>query len=153
MGAIVQQENSAWVWLKNNRDMCVEALLIYLGLGLIFKGIQFILNRELAQEYASHVHIPFFEFLTMHVVVAVNVAGGLLLTLGLITRVAALIQIPILLGAIFFVHWQQGLFSRSESLEFVILLLFLMIFFVIYGGGRLSVDEVLARRKFPRKTL
>lgn len=149
---MVQQDNT-WVWLKDNRDMCIEALRIYLGLGLMFKGIQFIVDKELAQEYASQVTIPFLEFLTMHIVVAINIAGGLLLAIGLLTRIAALIQIPVILGAIFFVHLHQGLFTRSQNLEFVVLVLFLLLIFVVYGGGRLSVDEVLARRKFPRKHL
>jgi putative oxidoreductase len=70
-----------------------------------------------------------------------------LLAIGLITRIAALIQVPILFGAIFFVHMQQGLFSRQQDLEFVILVLFLLLMFAVYGGGRLSVDYVLEKRR------
>jgi uncharacterized membrane protein YphA (DoxX/SURF4 family) len=135
------------VWLYNNRDMCIEALRIYLGLGLFIKGIHFITNKELALEYMNQLSIPFFQFLSVHVLVIIHLIGGFLLTIGLLTRIAALIQIPLLLGAIFFVHWQQGLFSRAENLEFVLLVLFLLLVFSIYGGGRFSIDGYLAQRK------
>jgi len=143
----MQQQKSMLDWLNDNRDMCIEALRIYLGIGLILKGIQFIYNSKLAEEYAQQLTIPFFNFLSMHVIVVVHIAGGILLTLGFLTRIAALIQVPILLGAIFFIHWQKGLFGPAQDLEYVLLVLFLLLVFVGYGGGRLSIDGLLARRK------
>lgn len=142
----MDQNSSLLSWCKNNREMAIEFLRIYLGLSLFIKGLQFIINQEYAQEYMTLVTIPFFEYLSMHVVSTVHIAGGLLMTIGLITRAAALIQAPILLGAIFFVHLQQGLFTKSQSLELVILVFFLLLVFAIYGGGRLSVDYILDKR-------
>ncbi len=141
------QKNSIIVWLNDNRDMCIETLRIFLGIGLMLKGLQFLLNDQLASEYMNRVSLPFFEFLSVHVVVVLHLAGGFLLAIGLITRIAALIQVPVLFGAIFFVHMQQGLFSRAQNLEFVILVLFLLLIFSVYGGGRLSVDYLLENRK------
>lgn len=141
------QENNIGRWLDDNREMAVEALRIYLGLGLILKGVQFILNKEQAAEYMSLIHFPFFEFFSIHIVVLLHLAGGLFLTIGLLTRIAALIQVPVLFGAIFFVHMQQGLFTKAQNLEFVILVLFLLLFFVFYGGGCLSVDYYLKNKK------
>ena len=147
MGAFMQQENSVLNWLNENRDMCIEALRIYLGIALMLKGLQFIDNKELATEYMSQLNIPFFQFLSVHILVVVHLACGFLLAIGFLTRIAALIQVPLLLGAIFLVHWHQGLFGRTQDLEYVILVLFLLLVFVGYGGGRLSVDYLLARRK------
>lgn len=145
---MMQQRNSTWLWFKENRDMWIEALRIYLGIALFLKGLQFIYHQELREELITQVALPFFEFLSMHVVILLHLAGGLLLALGLLTRIAALIQIPNLLGAIFFVHIRQGLFQKSQNLELVTLVLFLLIVFVGYGSGRLSVDHVLERRKW-----
>lgn len=141
------QKNSIISWLNDNRDMCIETLRIYLGVGLILKGLQFLLNNQLATEYMNRVSLPFFDFLSIHVIVIIHLAGGFLLAIGLITRIAALIQVPLLFGAIFFVHMQQGLFTREQSLEFVILVLFLLLIFSVYGGGRLSVDYYLEKRR------
>ncbi|HXW53109.1 MAG TPA: DoxX family protein [Myxococcota bacterium] len=142
----MQQENRLSAWLRRNRAMAIEILRIYLGIALLVKGVQFVMNPEQAVEYANMVRFPFFEFLSMHLVAVLHIAGGFLLAIGLITRIAALIQIPILFGAVFFVHFQQGLFSKSQDLEYVILVFFLLLVFVVYGGGRLSVDYVIEQR-------
>lgn len=133
-------------WLKDNREMAIEVLRIYLGIALLIKGIQFMGGNQPASEYLKMVTIPVFDFLSIHVVAMFHVAGGILLTIGLITRLAALIQVPNLLGAVFFVHLQQGLFTKEQNLEFVILVLLLLLVFSVYGGGRLSIDYVIERR-------
>ncbi len=142
----MQQENSLSVWLRANRAMAIEVLRIYLGIALFIKGIQFVMNPEQAAAYATMIRFPFFEFLSMHIVAVVHIAGGFLLAIGLITRIAALIQLPILFGAVFFVHFRQGLFTKSQDLEYVILVFFLLLVFVVYGGGRLSVDYMIEKR-------
>jgi putative oxidoreductase len=140
-------QESYWrLWFKNNREIAIEGLRIYLGVALLIKGIQFMVNEELAQEYMAKITIPFFEFISIHIVALIHIAGGFLLAIGLITRIAALIQIPNLLGAVFFVHLQQGLFTRVQNLEFVILVLFLLFVFVVYGGGQISLDHIFDKR-------
>lgn len=141
------KEGSIKAWALENRDMAIEALRIYLGIALLLKGVQFAVNHEIAQEYLGQINIPAIDFFSFHVLVVVHLAGGILLTIGLITRIAALIQIPLLFGAIFFVHMQQGLFTRSQNLEFVILVLVLLLVFSVYGGGRFSVDGILEKRQ------
>lgn len=134
-------------WLKNNRAMAVEALRIYLGISLFFKGLFFISNPNQVHIYMEMVDLPFLPFLSIHVVAIAHLACGLLLALGLITRIAALIQVPILLGAVFFVHWPKEVFFMNQDLEYVIQVLVLLLFFCIYGGGSLSVDEKLFKNK------
>jgi putative oxidoreductase len=72
---------------------------------------------------------------------AAHLAGGALLALGLITRTAAIVQIPALIGAVFFVHLREGLFRTGQSLELSSLVLFLLCVFAVFGGGRLSLDH------------
>lgn len=145
----MSQRSSLVTWFKENREMAIEFLRIYMGFILLIKGIMFALNPEHASQYMTMVTIPFFEFLSIHVVSVIHIAGGFLLTIGLITRIAALIQVPNLFGAIFFVHLQQGLFGKGQDLEYVILVLFILLVFVVYGGGRFSVDYVLEKRSAP----
>jgi uncharacterized membrane protein YphA (DoxX/SURF4 family) len=65
---------------------------------------------------------------------------------GLYTRLAALVQLPVLVGAVALVHWQDGLLSADQSLEFSALVLFLLGLVALFGGGRWSLD---ARRGAP----
>jgi uncharacterized membrane protein YphA (DoxX/SURF4 family) len=69
--------------------------------------------------------------------------GGALLALGLVTRLAAAIQVPALVGAVFFVHIHDGLMSQSQSLELAVLVLFMLLVFMVFGAGRLSLDRYL----------
>jgi len=79
----------------------------------------------------------------LHYVILAHLFGGAMLTVGFLTRLSALVQVPILAGAVFIVHRQDGLFAIGQSLELSALVLFLLVVFTISGGGRLSLDHVL----------
>lgn len=69
-----------------------------------------------------------------------------MVVVGLVTRLAAAIQVPILLGAVFLVHLHEGFFRTEQSLELAVLELFLFGLTVVHGGGRPSVDAYLTRK-------
>jgi len=73
-------------------------------------------------------------------VIFAHLCGGAFLAIGLLTRLSAFIQIPVLLGAVFFIHWQEGIITLGQSLEYSSLVLVLLILIFIYGPGRLSLD-------------
>lgn len=81
-------------------------------------------------------------------VATLEVAGGLALILGLLTRLAALGLAINMLGAIFFVRLKGGFFAPNGA-EFEILLFVACVALVIAGAGALSVDEGIARRRSP----
>ena len=62
-----------------------------------------------------------------------HILGGLLLIMGVLTRFACLIQIPILLGAVFFVN--TTLYRPFPEVLLSILILLLLICFLIVGNG------------------
>ena len=70
----------------------------------------------------------------LYTVALLHLVGGLMLAAGFMTRLAALIQIPVLLGAVFLVHINSGLFAPSQSLEFSALTLFLQAALLSMGG-------------------
>jgi len=57
------------------------------------------------------------------------------------------VQLPILIGAVFLVHLQEGLFTRHQNLEFSLLVLFLLVLVFIHGSGRWSVDYYVFQRQ------
>jgi uncharacterized membrane protein YphA (DoxX/SURF4 family) len=69
-----------------------------------------------------------------------------MLTIGLLTRLAAVVQLPILCGAMLFVHWRDGLFTRAQNLEFTLFVLFTLVLVAAYGPGRWSLDYHLFER-------
>lgn len=139
---------STRAWLLSNRELCVEALRIYLGFGLFLKGINFLFSAQgVAAYYQESLDLPFGPYVMVHFIGLVHICGGLLLCIGLLTRVAALFQLPIVFAAVMLVHWPKGLFSMESTLEFALLVLFLLTFFLIYGSGKISVDYALEQRR------
>ncbi len=130
-------------WVNARRDYGVDILRIYLGIGLLVRGvIQFTSSgrsttSDLILNMDNSWGVP---ALILHYVMIAHLCGGALLAVGLLTRISAFVQIPVLAGAVFLIHWHEGLFSLGQSLEFSALVLFLLILFFVIGSGRLSLD-------------
>jgi putative oxidoreductase len=71
--------------------------------------------------------------------------GGLALVLGLLVRPAAVVLAFTMLVAIVAVHLGNSLFMANHGYEFGLALLAVAASLAITGGGRGSVDAVLAR--------
>ncbi len=97
--------------------------------------------QKLTQLAGSEQNFWMYSYITV-----VHCVGGFLLTIGLFTRLAALIQIPILLGAVFFVHLSKGFLASGQSLELSVMVLFLLSVFFLFGSGELSVDSKKAHK-------
>jgi putative oxidoreductase len=69
--------------------------------------------------------------------------GGTLVLTGFLTRLGALLIAPVMLVAIFGVHWPGGFFLQNKGYEYALVLLGIALALLISGGGRLSIDETL----------
>lgn len=74
--------------------------------------------------------------------------GGLLLLLGLLTRVGAFLLFCTMLTAVVGVHWKGGFFAPG-GIEYPVTLLAISLALLISGGGAASIDRRLSsgRRK------
>src|SRR5262249_10296938 len=117
-------------WFLDHRAWCMDLIRIYLGIGLFVKGIEFAAQREALVKTMLDHDILWSGMALAHFVILTHVFGGLLMAVGLATRVGALIQIPTLVGATFFVNWSGGLWGIAEELRFSALVLFLLLMFV-----------------------
>ena len=127
--------------LKHSKfENAIEIIRIYLGVALFLKGVHFILQPEDLVYWLHQGQLNVIEALVSHYVISAHLVGGLLLSVGLLTRVATAIQIPVLFGALGLVHSSEQLFSISQNIELTSLVLFLLIVFSIIGAGNLSLD-------------
>ena len=128
-------------WIHANRDKVLDLVRIYLGVGLLVRGVLFITAPE---GIGALVDLSDVSLATAGIAAYVSFShllGGLLLAFGLLTRIAALIQIPILTGAVFLVHLEGGLLTANQSLEFSALVLFLLAVVFLFGAGPWSADR------------
>lgn len=141
-------ENS-WNWnnfLVDTRHYWIEFLRIVLG-GLLFaKGYYFVENLSEIYDLIE-ANLPVSPFIAAHYVVAAHLVGGLMLIFGLLTRIATAIQIPVLVGALAFVHAREAVLGPQESFEYALLILILLLVFFFYGGGKWSADHFIIRKK------
>lgn len=135
--------------LRVNHDLALALTRVYLGLGLVAKGAFFLGHTEWLHQMTVAHHTPMASLVLAHYIALAHIGGGALLAVGLLTRVAALVQLPILLGAVFYVHWADGLFSGGQGIEFAGLVLFMLLVFTVFGGGRWSVDHRVFERARP----
>jgi uncharacterized membrane protein YphA (DoxX/SURF4 family) len=86
-----------------------------------------------------------------HYVVFAHLVGGLMLAVGLLTRAACILQIPILLGAIIFINMSDGMFRPFSQMVITVLCLAGLIYFLIAGNGPWSVDKYFDEKKEKRE--
>lgn len=73
-----------------------------------------------------------------------ELVGGILVGLGLLTRVGAFLIACVMVTAIVGVHWNNGLFANNRGYEYPMSLLAMAIALLIAGGGQASVDKGLS---------
>jgi uncharacterized membrane protein YphA (DoxX/SURF4 family) len=143
-GAPTLAELAQNLWLQLKRpEVGLDLLRIYLGAGLTARGVLLLTSPALFARMLNESTQWASNFLVAHIVAGAHLAGGLLLMLGCCTRFAAAIQIPSLAGAVFVLHWREGLMSRNQSLEFAALVLVMLVVFVLCGAGPWSVDRAI----------
>jgi putative oxidoreductase len=127
-----------------------DLLRIYLGIALVVRGALFVSDPSRVMVFLEPAETWFMPALTAHYVGMAHLGGGVLLMLGLATRIAALVQLPALLGAVFSVHFREGLLASGQSLELAGLVLVMLVVFTVFGAGPVSLDQVVfARRRAP----
>ena len=145
-GLDVAAERKPWIQIPAIPDLIrtlnpVELLRVYLGVALALKGIYFVMNMQEIESIAGS--IGHFENVVAWYVVFVHIVGGFALCLGLGTRVAAALNISVLLGAVIFIHSSEGLFSVTQGMELSLFVLFALCLVAWKGAGKISLDYFL----------
>lgn len=132
-------------WGDTHHPKWIDILRIALGIFLVVKGVLFLRNQAELQELISS-KMSFGGWIVLmlgHYIAFAHLLGGILITIGVLTRFACLIQIPILIGAFFFIgamHSTEGgmMSPFVNDLMLTILTLLLVIYFLIAGNGKLT---------------
>ena len=135
-------------WSTTHHPKLLVALRVVLGICLFAKGIQFISDAAELESLLSNGHFnQSFPWLSW-IITWVHLFGGFMIIIGLQTRLAVAMQIPIVTGAVFFINAGNGIFSSFSELLLSIIILVLLFVFLIEGGGPISLDNYF--RKNPK---
>lgn len=134
-------------WGDRHHPKILDIIRMILGAFLAIRGIIFFNNsaylRDLILEKEAIDQPAAVISAIIYYVTYVHIVGGIMIFLGLYTRIGALLQLPIVFGAVFLVNITSP-FVNSE-LWLSILVLALLCLFVIIGSGPLSLDRVLLK--------
>lgn len=140
----MEYETKPISFFSDNQSKWLPLLRIVLGIILILKGISFFKDsaklETMMQTPGLHIinnNASAFAFFITYF----NILGGLFIIAGLFTRWLAMLQIPILVGAIIFVNSEAGMNFSNPDLIISIVVLILLFVFVIKGSGPISADE------------
>jgi uncharacterized membrane protein YphA (DoxX/SURF4 family) len=120
-------------------DVELDLVRVYLGLVLMVRGVLFLSHPDVALRFLEHDGY-FSAATTAHYIGFAHVCGGLMLSLGLCTRLAAAVQMPVLLGVLLCPSLREGAFYSGQSPEMSTLILFLLGVFAFFGAGPWSAD-------------
>jgi uncharacterized membrane protein YphA (DoxX/SURF4 family) len=134
-------------WGDHHHPKWIDIIRIGLGLFLCYKGIDFLINMSTIPNLLSN-KMSFGSFSTMllvNFIAFAHLLGGFLLVMGLLTRFACILQIPILIGAIVLNNSTGNIFRPFSELTLSVLVLLLLVYFLIVGNGpwsfKLSPDQ------------
>ena len=123
-------------WGDTHHPQWLDAVRILLGAFLCYKGVDFLMNMGTMLDLLNN-RMSFGSFTSMlmsNYIAFAHILGGVLLVLGVLTRFACLIQIPILVGALMFVR--TDLYRPFSAVILPIVVLLLLILFLIVGNGK-----------------
>jgi putative oxidoreductase len=133
-------------WGDTHHPQWLDIVRILLGAFLCYKGVDFLMNMGAMLGLITNKMSfgSFTEMLMGNYISFAHILGGILLILGVLTRFACLLQIPVLIGAVFFVN--TSLYRPFSEMLLGVVVLLLLILFLIVGNGptqllKFSSDE------------
>jgi putative oxidoreductase len=128
-------------WGDTHHPAWMDIVRIALGIFLVYKGVDYLYHMsDLISLMEGQTSFGDFTYvLAGHYAVFAHILGGILLIFGVLTRFACIIQIPVLLGAIFFLSTNKDMLRPYSELLLSIVVLLLLIYFLVAGNGPWSV--------------
>lgn len=130
-------------WGNAHRIAIMDYLRVVVGIFIAYKGVEFLLNLEAFNSLTGNMDYAFIYAGAAHYVLFFNVLGGFLIAVGLFTRFISLLQVPVLVAALSYVNYSDGLLTRGSLTEIIVLAFLILL--LIFGSGKFSIDHL--RRK------
>ena len=139
------------IWSVKHHSPWMDVLRMALGIILTLKGFMFIMDTSYLVTVLNENFGMTNSIVWAHAIAILHLLTGFFITIGLATRISCLVDIPVLIGAIFFVNINS---SHANTFELIlsVVILALLIFFFVKGSGRFSSYYYLLNSKQSRLT-
>lgn len=129
--------------IKTIQDNSSTLLRCLTGLTLLWTAHHFIVHESLLKQLLWSGPLPFLTFIVGHLIIASHLAGGAMLIFGFVTRIAALIQIPIVAGAVAIHLSMSSIPQELSALYLAPPMLLALVTIVVFGPSKLSIDSLI----------
>jgi len=134
-------------WGDRHHPKWLDIFRIALGLVLIWKGIAFMLNLDVLADFlretglTDEIGTSVFLTLLTYGIIGLHVVGGICIALGTNTRLYCLLNLPILIGALFLVNLRDSIFKPYSELWLSLFVLLGIICFYVEGDGCWTIEQ------------
>ena len=130
-------------WGDSHHPALLDVVRVALGIFLFLKGVAFMENtadlRNIIEAQDTVIFPPSAIMALVYYVTFAHMVGGIMIALGTLTRFSCIIQIPIVLGAVFV---NDALLSPiNAQLWLSVTALVLLVIFIVMGSGPFSLDR------------
>ena len=125
---------------NRNADIIYALFRIILGLILLVKGINFIFDTKHLMIMIQESRFSFAVGFLSYYISFAHLFGGVFIILGLITRFAIFLQLPVVLAAVI-LNLESQAFGKGIELAVSSIALILLVYFLIKGPGKISMDS------------
>jgi putative oxidoreductase len=137
MNAVARIED----WADNHHPVWLDYLRIILGLLIIVRCFSFAANQAVVTNFLLSHRLEYLTFMGAQYLILIGIGGGILIAFGVLTRFAALINLPIVIGTLFFVHVRGGLTFLNSDVFISLAVLILLLMYLVFGSGIISLDS------------
>ena len=135
--------------LAKLKDVHLLAVRLILAYGFYNPAIMKWQNINSIAEWFGEMGIP-LPTLNAYMAASTEMAGVVLLTLGLARRIISIPLIFVMIVAIVTVHLGNGFEAGNNGYEIPVYYILLLLVILIYGAGKLSVDNIIKNKFFPK---
>lgn len=130
-------------WSEKHHPLWLDFFRALLGVILIWQALYFIINKSAVIQIVQQFGFGFYTMTAAHALIGVHLVGGVLILTGLLTRIAAVLQLPALICNIIFVIIPKGFMTLEPQAELTFIIFALTLLFIFEGSGHFSLDSYL----------
>ncbi|MBT3802109.1 MAG: DoxX family protein [Bacteroidetes bacterium] len=131
--------------IENLKDLPLLAMRIILAIGFYKPAMMKLKDIDAIAQWFESMHYILPKF-NPYLATFTETLGVGLLILGLGVRFISVPLLVTMLVAIATVHWGNGFEARNNGSEIPIYYMLMLITLFINGGGKLSLDHIIARK-------
>lgn len=135
-------------WEQSKHKLFVLFFRVLLGVIITFKGIIYLGNLTSPDSLVQHGALyRFAESFWVYYAALASLICGILIITGFLTRVAVIMQIPVLIGAVLFINPGDHVFALNGKLAVSLAVLGMLTYFFLKGPGEMSMDNYLRNQE------